>query len=272
VSHRIHRTTSHDGTAIAGRVEGTGPPLVLVHGGGGNGEFSWSALLPFLTDRFTCTTMSTRGRGLSAPAVATDHRIDRLVDDVVAFAESLREPVGVVGYSSSITLAAAARSDAIAAVAVYEPGVAAVAPDDPARLADAVSRMMVAAAAGRRAEAVRIFFEDSGLFGIDEVAAFAASDAYGKMAENVPAWCLEMSEYAKATEASVLARVAVPVLLLRGSRTAPWFVDSIRSMQGSLADARVVEVEGAGHLGPALVPEGVAAHLARFFAAVHPAA
>jgi pimeloyl-ACP methyl ester carboxylesterase len=154
-------------------------------------------------------------------------------------------------------------------VAVYEPGVAAVPPDDPARLGDAVARMMAAAAAGRRAEAVRIFLADSGLFGDDEVAAFAASDAYAKMAADVPAWCLEMSEFAKATEEAVLAQLAVPVLLLRGSRTTPWFVDSIGYMQRNLADARVVEVEGAGHLGPTLVPGGVAGHLRRFFAAVH---
>jgi hypothetical protein len=34
----VHRTISADGTEIAGRVHGQGPPLVLVHGGLGDGE------------------------------------------------------------------------------------------------------------------------------------------------------------------------------------------------------------------------------------------
>jgi hypothetical protein len=44
---------SADGTEIVGRVVGDGPPLVLVHGAIGDGEFAWTELLPHLTDRFT---------------------------------------------------------------------------------------------------------------------------------------------------------------------------------------------------------------------------
>ena len=62
---QIHVAVSNDGTKIAGRVRGNGPPLVLVHGGLGSGEFSWLFLLPFLVEHFTCYLMSTRGRGLS---------------------------------------------------------------------------------------------------------------------------------------------------------------------------------------------------------------
>jgi pimeloyl-ACP methyl ester carboxylesterase len=262
---RIHRTGSHDGTEIAGRIHGNGPALVLVHGGGGNGEVSWRFLLPFLTSRFTCYTMSTRGRGLSADSAAADHGIDRLMDDVVAFAESIGEPVRAVGHSSSLTLAAAARSTAISAVAVYEPAVSAVPGEDPARVQDAVIRMMTAADEGQHVDAVRIFFEESGLFNEDETAALSATGTYELMAPNVPAWCGEMAEYAGATEASVLERVSVPVLLLRGTRTPSWFVDSVRYVERHLADVRVAEVPGGGHMGPLLVPEGVADELIRFF-------
>jgi pimeloyl-ACP methyl ester carboxylesterase len=217
---RLHSATSRDGTTIVGRVHGNGSPLVLVHGGGGDGELSWRFLLPFLVGRFTCYAMSTRGRGLSADPPSSDHTVDRLIEDVVAFAESIGEPVGAVGHSSSIALAAAAQSDSIAAVAVYEPGVAAVFKDDPTRLQVAVTRMVATVDAGRPAEAVRIFFEESGLFNDDELDALSAVGTYEMMAPNAPAWCKEMPEYAKATEESVLANVAVPVLLLRGSRTA----------------------------------------------------
>ena len=85
------------------------------------------------------------------------------------------------------------------------------------------------------------------------------------MAPNVPAWCQEMPEYAGATEPSVLAQVRVPVLLLQGTRTPSWFVDSVRYMERHLADVRVAAVEGGGHMGPVLVPEIVAGELIRFF-------
>src|SRR6266508_3654173 len=65
-NERIHRAVSADGTEIAGRVQGLGPPLILVHGAYGDGEIAWKALLPYLTDRYTCYLPSTRGRGLSS--------------------------------------------------------------------------------------------------------------------------------------------------------------------------------------------------------------
>jgi pimeloyl-ACP methyl ester carboxylesterase len=77
-----------------------------------------------------------------------------------------------------------------------------------------------------------------------------------------------MPEYAGATTESVLSQVTVPVLLLRGSRTAPWFVASVNYMERLLANSQVAEIDGAGHMGPVLAPEGVARALTRFFAAV----
>ena len=91
---RIHRAVSADGTEIVGRVVGQGPALVLVHGGIGDGEFAWDALLPHLADRFTCYLPSTRGRGLSADN--PDHSPPRLQEDINAFVDSIGEPVCLV--------------------------------------------------------------------------------------------------------------------------------------------------------------------------------
>src|SRR5829696_9245508 len=114
---RIHRAVSADGTEIAGRVRGRGPALVLVHGGIGDGDIAWEALLSHLTDRFTCYLPSTRGRGLSSDN--PDHSPARLEEDVTAFVDSIGEPVCLVGWSGSgaWVLGAATRSGSVAAVA-----------------------------------------------------------------------------------------------------------------------------------------------------------
>lgn len=108
---RIHRAVSADGTELAGRVHGTGPPLVLVSGVG-DGEKA-PFLVPRLSERFTCYSMSLRGRGLSDPA--PDHAPERLVEDITAFVDSLGPPVGLAGHSRGARVAARARHDAGAA-------------------------------------------------------------------------------------------------------------------------------------------------------------
>ena len=88
---QIHRTISNYGTEIAGRVQGQGPPLVLVHGPVHDGDIAWQALLPHLTNRFTCYLPSLRGRELSGDN--PDHSPPRFQEDVNAFVESIGKPV-----------------------------------------------------------------------------------------------------------------------------------------------------------------------------------
>ena len=267
----VHRSTSDDGIEIAGRVHGHGPPLVLVHGGLGDGEGSWDPLLPFLADGFTCYTMSTRGRGGSGESA--DHSPDRLVEDVTTFAESVGEPVGLVGLSTTVTLGAAAKTDAVGAVAVYEPGVnEAIGEDDIVRIEEMFARVAEASAEDRLAEAARELIDLVG--NDDEVAALSATNYFDAAGGNVPVLLTEIEQSARSeapgsTDPSVLARITVPVLLLHGSRTAlaDWATNSVQYLADHLADAHVHEITGAGHLGPHCEPEVVADELVLFFEA-----
>ena len=119
---RIHEVISKDGTRIAGRVQGQGPPLVLVHGGLGDGEFSWRFLLPFLAEHFTCYPMSTRGRGLSDDNA--DHSRERHYEDVAAFIESIDGPVAVFAHSMGAAWALGGvglAAPRVRGLALYEP-------------------------------------------------------------------------------------------------------------------------------------------------------
>jgi pimeloyl-ACP methyl ester carboxylesterase len=275
-TERIHRTVSADGTEIASRVHGHGPPLVLVHGNLEDGELSWSALRPLLADRFTCYTMSTRCRDLSGEH--PDLSPARLVEDVVAFADSVGEPVGLIGHSSGagLVLGAAAQAASVAAVAAYEPVVPAVVnEEDVARVQAAMGRFVEIAGQGRNAEAARILFDASPIATDDEVVAMAALGHFDAMARYVPYCLQEMGQAAEAeqpdfSDPSVLGRITAPVLVLHGTRTGAWAIDTVRYLVGHLPDAEVREVPGAAHFAPLLAPETVAAELIRFFATVHP--
>ena len=266
---RIHRAVSANGTEIAGRVRGQGPALVLVHGAIGDGEVAWEALLPFLTDRFTCYTPSTRGRGLSADN--PDHSPPRLVEDVTAFVDSIGEPVTLVGWSGSgaWVLGAAARRVSVAGVALHEPFVVSVLPeDDPANFGATLEQVGAAAADGRLADAVRAFA--AWVMTDDELTTLDA-DFYQRWGRSIPAMLHMIQqdmpyEGPRSTDPDVLAQIAAPVLLLRGQQTRldTFWADSVQHIAQHVTDPHVRELPGVGHFGPLLHPESIADELITF--------
>jgi pimeloyl-ACP methyl ester carboxylesterase len=269
--HRIHRVVSSDGTEIAGRVHGQGPPLVLVHGGLGD-DTGWSELLPYLTEHFVCYSMTTRGRGLSAAPADTDYSLERLVQDVAAFAASVGEPVGLVGHSlgGALVLGAAAESDAVSAVAVYEPAVfEATSEVDPSSSHEKATRSVEAWAEGRLADAARVMIEGAATY--DELAALSARGAFEAWASKVGVAVQEMQqarefEKSSPTHPSLLTRITVPILYLHGERTpTTWYREGVRHVANHVADLHVVEIPGVGHFAPLLAPERIASELIRMF-------
>lgn len=265
-TERIHRSTSADGTEIAGHVHGRGPALVFVHGGVGS-EDSWRFLVPYLSDSFTCYPLSLRGRGLSAEN--PDQAPERLIDDVAAFTDSIDEPVGLVGHSSggAIALAAAAQAERVTRLALYEPALPELDPAIRDRYRDAFDRMRDAAATGSFVEAAQIAFEDCALANDEELATLDAADAAGFVAPNVPVHLRDRAFVDHSfLDADRMAPLTMPILLLHGSRTNPFYVDVVTHLADRLTDTRVAEIDGAGHMGPLLDPAAVAMELSRFFA------
>ena len=171
---RTHYVTTTDGVTIGGTVHGQGPPLVFLQGVIGDGDIDWQALLPYLTGRFTCYLPSLRGRGLSGDH--PDLSPGRLVDDFLAYVDSIGQPTGLVGWSAgaSHALAVAAQSDAVDAVAPVEPPMDGLwDEEEQAALGDAVARMGELAAEGRLTDAVRPFLDV--VFNDEDIA--AAEDA-----------------------------------------------------------------------------------------------
>jgi pimeloyl-ACP methyl ester carboxylesterase len=269
-SDRIHRAVSADGTEIVGRVHGQGPPLVLFHGAPHDGDLAWEALVPHLADRFTCYLPSWRGRGLCTDG--EDHTPPRHEEDAAAFVDSIGEPVHVVGWSAGVmtALGAAANSDAVAAVALFEPTVIPLMRDDDlADLGATFQQVGEAAADGRLADAARAFHgfvaSDDELAALDADYYERSGDAFPSLLRTVQA--SQTYEGPEATDPETMARIRVPVLLLRGQQTrrAAFYTDCERYVAEHVADPHVRELPGIGHLAPSLAPEPVAEALVTFF-------
>lgn len=101
-SGRMRRFRSWDGTELAYRMVGSGPPLVCIPGGPGQ-AVEYLGELGGLSDHRTLILVDNRGTGASpAPQDPTTYRVDRLVLDV----EALRGHLGLdrmdlFGHSAS---------------------------------------------------------------------------------------------------------------------------------------------------------------------------
>ena len=267
-SQRTHHVTTTDGVTIGGSVHGHGPPLVFSPGGIGDGDLDWQMLLPHLTGRFTCYLPSLRGRGLSGDH--PDLRLGRLVDDLVAFVDSIGEAPGLVGWSAGgMVLAVAAKSDAVHAVAAAEPTMFRLLDDhDRAALGEAVTGMREFAAEGRMTEAARAFlafaFNDEEIAVADEVGYFEATGRYVPTLLNQLAQTMQ-SEGPTPDDPALLGAISAAVLVLHGSDTRPFLATGARYVAGHVPNATLREIPGAGHAAPLTHPEALAEALTEFF-------
>ena len=267
---KIHRAVSNDGTEIAGHVQGQGPSLVLIHAGLGDGDSDWAAALPFLKDNFTCYTMSTRNRGLSG--YSDDLSLERHIEDVVAFAESINEPVGLAAASGGtiFTLGAAAQSKAVAAAAVYEPIVfELIGEEDAEDLENAVNRMRKLVSEGKPYDAVYDWM--TGYADEEELAALSASGWIDQSQKYIPVLfgVLESAAEAKGpgpNDSSVLKQITVPILIMQGADTKRnWFLESANYVHKHVANSTIIRIPDAGHSGLWVKPEAVSAKMKQFF-------
>lgn len=272
--NRTHQLTATDGTTIAGTVHGRGPDLVFVHGIMGDGDSDWQALLPHVADRYTCHLLSTRGRGLSDDH--PDHGRGRLIDDIVAYVESLGGPTGLVGYSSGggMTLAAAAQADAVKAIAVYEPALTALLDDQQqGAFRDTVIRVGEIAAQGDLTAAARAWA--GFVYHDDEIAQLEDTGYLERIGRYIPALLNDIqqgarSEGANAADPAVLERISAPMLVLHGPETAlSWFTACVQHLADHVLGVRVREIPGAGHSAPLTHPEALGNTIARFFDHAH---
>lgn len=113
-----------NGTSLHYEVEGSGPPLVLVHGSFSDGS-AWQPVVPGFAETFKVVTYDRRGYGRSGPPSRLP-TVQEHVDDLAALVRGLdlgpAHLAGISGGASVVFWTAIRRPELCARVAGHEPG------------------------------------------------------------------------------------------------------------------------------------------------------
>jgi pimeloyl-ACP methyl ester carboxylesterase len=260
-----HTVVGADGVSIGLLTAGSGPPLVLVHGGFGQIE-AWAPMWDQLIDRWRVTAMDRRGRGTSGGGDDVPYALEKEYGDVAAVVGSAAEDSGhrvdVFGHSFGATcaLGAVAAGAPIHRLALYEPpGPETVSPE----WVERASAMVESGQVGRAL--VSFLSEILALTDAQVEALKSAPLTYDIMAVVAATLAREAQALTTVDLLSLMRSVLGDVLLLLGTASPPWAA----AITGALAEGGpatvVVRLDGIGHDGIDTAPEQLVEELARFF-------
>lgn len=259
---RRHEIASADGTSIGLLTAGSGPALLLVHGGMNRLE-RWAPIWSLLAKWRRVTAMDRRGRGSSGDT--PPYRLSLEFDDVAAVAASLARneggPVDVFAHSigATVTVGAAAQGAPLRRLALYEP-------PGPQTVAGAWRERAVAQiAAGQPGPAMVTFLTEVVGLTREQIEGFrglpGAQDVLPIVAATLPR---EAEGLAAVDLPALAAGITVPVLLMLGTVGPPWAADITHALDAVLADATVAELPGFGHEAIDTAPDLVDTLLQQF--------
>ena len=241
--NEVFRIASKDGTPIAVECAGTGPTLLIVHGGIGD-RARWTPMLSLFSAHFRACAMDRRGHGESGDNPG-DYGLHKEAEDVAAVVDAQAGPVFVLGhsYGGVAALEAAFLTRNIARLVLYEPPVMdRTGPETIAGIEDLVRR-------GRRADAVALFLRDVVKLSPGEIESMKTRPAWKAQVAGIDAHPRQMRALAAYRyDPERVATIAVPTLLLVGGNTrSPQLKAAIDSLAKSLPDARAAVLEGQEH-------------------------
>lgn len=248
---------SDDGTPIAVWVDGTGPPLVLVHGALSD-HTTFALLVAQLRDRMTTFAMDRRGRVASGDG-AGEYSIEREFGDVAAVADAVAKRTGQSialwghSYGADCAMGGAGLTRSVDHVVLYEPGFAT---EYPADAVDAIDR---AIAEGDKEGAILAL-----LYGIvgatdEEVEFMRSSPLWPTRLANVVTMPRELrGEGNWVYRPGQFDAVTAATLILEGSDS-PSIQHQANSMAlAALPNARIAVLEGHGHIAHQTDPAMIA--------------
>ena len=224
-----------NGLAISYTTEGSGPPLLLLHGATSMGIHDWGAQRPLLRPEFTLYMPDARGHHRTRYDVRAGWSRDALVDDALAFADALGlERFHLMGLSMGAGTAvrlASRQPERVASMIAISP---------------VLERNPAAAVARRRMDPAAVEREEP-VWTAELVQRHDTHQGEGAWRRQLEAIREDTQTLTELTPEE-LRRVRLPVLLVYGDRD-PWVpLEQAVRIKRQLPDARLLVVPECGHV------------------------
>lgn len=257
----VRTVPSADGTPISYVRSGSGPTVMLVHGGGADAS---SMVLVAKELARTYTVLLVERRGRDRPLDRSAYSLELEYDDLIAVAVDAGKPVHLVAhsYGGLCALGAAAqRPELVRALTLYEPPIPT--PEHPYATEDDLRELAALLEAGA--------LEDAALLALRRVVKVPEHELESWRAlpgvwqeqidrAHVFAWELPTVRRYR-LDPSMLARIRAPITMILGEGNrvaAPQYVATIEALHALVPDLRTIVLPGQFHLATAYAPAAVA--------------
>jgi pimeloyl-ACP methyl ester carboxylesterase len=255
----MRELTTPRGIRVAYSKSGSGPPLVLVHGGFSDHHSNWEFVEPILRDRFTLYAMARRNRG--GTTATQGHSVVDEAHDVVALMQHVGERVFLLGHSYGAQCALSAAllfPHGVKKLVLYEP------PRPSAFPPDAFASLERLAASEAWDAFAFTFFRDTIGVPIGELEPLRASGLWAPIVADAQAsWGDICALRSHQFRAEAHRGLSMPVCLQIGSESRHdlYVTDALAA---ELPDAHLTVLHGQAHEGMTTAPEQYAAAVSAF--------
>ena len=237
--------TSTDGTPIAFERRGSGPPLVLVHGGAASNNSEWEPIIPQLAESFTVYAMNRRGRGESGDA--DTYTVEQEFEDVAALVDSIPEPVHLLGHSfgAICALEAVLLTDNVAKLVLYEPALA----DEGSEIfpEDLLQQIDERLAANDMEGALTVLLRSVG-YSDEDINRRSSEELWRERLEATPTITRELRALnTYRFDPNRFSDLTVPIGLVTGGESPPLFQTSTVTLDEGLPNSRIITLPGQTH-------------------------
>jgi pimeloyl-ACP methyl ester carboxylesterase len=253
---------SADGTPVAYWREGSGPPLLLVHGGVCD-HHAWYFVAPLLARRFSVYTFDRRGRGHSGDT--PPYSVVGELDDIDAMLDAIAEPAHLLGHSAGgiLALKAAQRRNDLLSLTLYEPAFVV----DGARRRpgpEVLEKMHSLLAAGDPDEVIRIAIRETLGLPEHEIAAMSQGPGWEHLRAVAHTVAYDWMLWTERLDEAKLAAMRTRTLLLMGSESPLWLQLGTKAAADAIPRAKLEVLAGQEHSATITAPEMFAQAVIRF--------
>jgi pimeloyl-ACP methyl ester carboxylesterase len=250
---------TESGVTVSYDKYGSGPPLVLVHGGFSDHNTNWEFVKPLFEKQFTVHAVARRGRGETD---ATEgHSIEDEQNDLATVVREIGEPVFLLGHSYGAICSLGASllaPESVRKLVLYEhPWPHAINQEQVAHLEDLAEK-------GELDNLVEYFMRDLLQVPAEEVAEIKTSPFWATWIDDAIPTLNDLRALVRYEfDVERYGSLSMPVLLQIGTES-PRDLYITDALAAVLPDARIEELAGQAHEGMTTAPEMYAEQVSRF--------